>query len=138
MSLLGFELEIGGRAWSVVSNVREGPEWRIILRGVDDPRCTITARFEGASPPTSIGDLRGTLANPESRTFRDEQGDRWRVEVIPRMEKGRKIGDYLSFSAEMKSQRLRIPHDSITSIATVSDAELRKGLRWAMSSQTTA
>lgn len=135
MSLMGHELELGGRRWAVASVVREGPEWRILLRGTDDPKATLTTRHEGVTPPGSVGELRSALSRPESRTFVDERGDRWKVEVIPRMESGRRVGDDLSFSAAMTSQRLRVRHDTVTSIAVVTDGELRKSLNWALSAQ---
>ncbi|MGI9627585.1 MAG: hypothetical protein ACR2QM_12165, partial [Longimicrobiales bacterium] len=67
MSLIGSELETGGHAWRVASVVREGPEWRILLK-TRDGSGTLTARTEGVAAPTTLGDLRQALVRPEART----------------------------------------------------------------------
>ena len=135
MGLIGSQIETGGRNWRVASIVRGGPEFRIVFRAVDEPGDTLTARVEGVTPPSSLGDLRAALSHAEARTFHDETGARWKVEIRPHFEGGRPKGEYLVFSAEMSSERFKMRHDSPMRLSSLSDVELRKGLRWARDAQ---
>ncbi|MGI9627333.1 MAG: hypothetical protein ACR2QM_10895, partial [Longimicrobiales bacterium] len=107
--------------------VREGPEWRILLK-TRDGSGTITARTEGVSAPTTLGDLRQALERPEARTFLDESGARWRAELIPNYEGGQADGELLMLSAERRSDRLKIRYASLASLSVLTDVQLRKSL----------
>ena len=128
MSIANLELELVERRWKVASVVREGPAWRILLRATEEPHDTMTLRHTGTKPPASIGEMKTALRNPVTRTMTDEAGQRWRVEVVPRMEGGRHVGEQLAFSAERTSQRVRVNVDTMTNVAHVPDFELRRAL----------
>ena len=127
MSLIGSELEMGGHAWRVASVRREGPEWRVVLKTLAEGAGTMTARTEGVDPPTTLGDLRHALQRPESRTFLDELGARWRAEVIP--DYGSPNGaNVMVLSAEMSSDRHKLAYTSLASLAVLTDGDPRKSL----------
>ena len=128
MSLVGSELEMGGHGWRVTSVVREGPEWRIVLKTLDGASGTITTRTEGVDPPTTPGELRHALERPESRSFLDEAGARWRAELVPRLEGGKSVGEMLVLAAERTSERYRMPYTTLASLAVLSDRDLRASL----------
>ena len=137
MPLVGVKLEKGGREWKVVATVRDGPEWRIVLKATDDPECKMIANTQPGSSPGGVADLQEALKTPSLRSFRDQQGALWKVEVTRRADDRNLQEDWLVFSAVARPDRLKWPSDSLQSLSAITDKELVKLLWEARSAQHT-
>lgn len=123
MGIQGLRIERGGRTWEVTSAVREGPQWRVMLKGVDDPRCRLQAIVEGARPPVA-STLTIAVQNPQYRWFVDREERTWRAEVSPRYEYGQLIGNVVVFSSESSQDRYRYPHHGSDALGLMPDIKL--------------
>lgn len=134
MSLSGTRFEQGGHTWEVTSSRREGPEWRINLRSVSEPRCRMTGYLETARPPHTSDVVRG-LKEPRYRWFVDNEDRVWRAEVSPRYDFGRVVGAWVVFAADDGPDREKYSLDAAPELGMLQDIQLlelllraRKGL----------
>ncbi|MEZ4414661.1 MAG: hypothetical protein R3E10_02835 [Gemmatimonadota bacterium] len=123
MGIQGLRIERGGRTWEVTSAVRAGPQWRVILKGVDDPRCKLQTQVEGTRPPVP-GTLTVAVQNPQYRWFVDREQTVWRAEVTPRYEYNQLIGNSIVFSSDVSQERHRYPYDGVEALGMVADIKL--------------
>ncbi len=123
MSIVGLTLEHNGHPWEVTAARREGPEWRITLRSVPDPRCRLIAYSEGSVAPQAPA-LRHLLADARYRWFVDNQDRVWRAEISPRYEYGAVQGSWLVFSAEDGPDRAKFAYEAATGLGVLPDIKL--------------
>lgn len=123
MSIQGAKVPRGGHTWEVTSARREGPQWRVSFRSVEDPRCRLQAYVEGARPP-QISMLAVAVQNPQYRWFVDRDDRVWRAEVSPRYEYGQLSGHSVQFSAESGQDRYRYPYDGQEALGLIKDIKL--------------
>jgi len=126
VSIIGSKITRGGRDWQVASTVRAGAGLRIIFRATDDPECKILARAPDGMVPENSADLSVALKTPESRWFRDLSGALWKVELKPVSGVGTPLGGWLLFASDSGAVRVRIRHDGLEGIGTLTDEELIK------------
>ena len=128
MSIIGSKITRGEREWHVASTVRTGAGLRIIFRASDDRECKILAHAPDGTVPENSADLSVALKAPDSRWFRDLSGALWKVELKPASGVGTPLGGWLVFALDSGAVRVRVRHDGLEGIGTLTDEELVKRL----------
>jgi len=128
VSIIGQKITRGGREWHVASTVRTGGGFRIIFRASDDPECKILAHASDGAVPENSADLSVALKAPEFRWFRDLSGALWKVGLKPVSGVGTPLGGWLVFVSDSGAVRVRVRHDGLDGIGTLTDEDLIKRL----------
>ena len=123
MGIQGTKIPRGGHTWEVTSAKREGPQWRVSLKSVEDPRCRLQTYVEGARPPQASM-LAVAVQQPQYRWFVDNQDRVWRAETGPRYELGQMLGQVITFSPETGQDRYRYPYEEVESLGLIQDIKL--------------
>ena len=126
MSIVGSRITKGGHEWQVASTVRAGAGLRIILKAVDDPECRMLVKAHDTFALDTAADLSQLLAAPESRSFRDQEREMWRVTLKATSGAGIPMGGWLVFEPEQGGQRVRILHEDSAGIGSLTDEDLVK------------